>query len=244
MARRMVSQKQEGAKKSSGSRNRRGLSHYFFFCSFCLTHSFLFHTIYCQPQSVERFYSHDHSMQRLSRARLDRICCGLWRHRTTAEAVEASQSMSFEESRGRTCFHFQTSNLSTSLRNWSWFQQLQPQRQKPTGKFQAKRSINLNFVRWRTNINWSNALICIRKHILEGHLHGCIHEQATRMNGTIWSKNPVHTITIQQVNQKVPEQRLSEVSQRENEHAGRTCDQTARPRTCGCVMSMKSPDCR
>lgn len=51
--------------------------------------------IYCQTQSVERFYSHDHSMQRLSRARLDRICCGRWRHRTTAEAVESESIQVF-----------------------------------------------------------------------------------------------------------------------------------------------------
>lgn len=48
------------------------------------------------------------------------------------------------------------------------------------------------------------------------------------MNGTICSEKPVHTITIQQVNQKVPERRLSEVSQREmnmqDEHVIRKLD--------------------
>jgi hypothetical protein len=143
MARRMVSQKQEGAKKSSGSRNRRGLvvPHYFLFCSFCLTHSLLFRSIYIVKLNLLKGFTRTITQCNGFRA-LGWIAFVAAVDATGRQLRQwkASQSKSFE---GVNMLSFSNIHFFALL---IMIRTITTSEAKPTGNFQAKRPINLNFV--------------------------------------------------------------------------------------------------
>ncbi len=112
---------------------QKSFAHFFWLAAVCST-QYLF-----QPKYVEiRFYSHVHSMQHLSRALMDRIWCGLWRHQTTVEAVEREQSNFIR--RGEHVFTFR--HPLRCVIDHDCFKQFRPQKHKTQSLANFKREGN------------------------------------------------------------------------------------------------------